>query len=137
MTSSKSGFEEIPHTADWAVRVWADSLPGLFVETARAMNSLAGVVPASSVEVTRTFEIKGEDMETLLIGFLSELIYSAEQEKMFFDEFEIQMDKSGLNVRMTGMPIGGMAKAIKAATYHDLHIIKTEEGYQVVIVFDV
>ena len=26
------GFEEIPHTADWSIRVWADDLAGLLAE---------------------------------------------------------------------------------------------------------
>ncbi len=26
MDTMESGFEELPHTADWAVRVWAGSL---------------------------------------------------------------------------------------------------------------
>ena len=39
----ESGFLELPHTADWAVRVWAADLPALFAAAANGMNSLAGV----------------------------------------------------------------------------------------------
>ncbi len=36
------GYEEIPHTADWSIRVWAEDLAGLLAESARGMNWLAG-----------------------------------------------------------------------------------------------
>src|SRR5512145_2314851 len=49
------GFEEIAHTADWSVRVWAPDLPSLFGEAARAMNSLAGTVIDTNPRVKRTF----------------------------------------------------------------------------------
>ena len=47
------GFEEISHTADWSARVWAQDLPSLFAESARAMNSLAGTVTAKGPRVKR------------------------------------------------------------------------------------
>jgi SHS2 domain-containing protein len=42
------GYEEIPHTADWSIRVWAEDMPGLLAESARGMNWLAGVKLAES-----------------------------------------------------------------------------------------
>ena len=47
------GFEEISHTADWSARIWAEDLPSLFVESARAMNSLSGTVAENAKKVAR------------------------------------------------------------------------------------
>ena len=65
------GFEEISHTADWALRVWADDLEGLFAEAARGMNALSGAQLAEGPKVKRTFEAEAPDAESLLVAFLS------------------------------------------------------------------
>lgn len=131
------GFEEISHTADWSVRVWADDLPSLFAESARTMNVLAGTVTAQSPRVGRTFESKEGDVESLLVAFLSELVYYQEQENLAFDTFEIQMNDAHISVNMEGAEITSVDKAIKAVTYHNLRIEETGRGYEVTIVFDV
>jgi len=131
------GFEEIPHTADWSVRVWADDLPSLFAESARAMNRLARVETGSNPRVKRAFESEGSDAESLLVAFLSELVYYNEQENLAFDQFELQVEGQKLMADMEGTEITSVDKAIKAVTYHGLKIEKTELGVEVTIVFDV
>lgn len=131
------GYEEISHTADWSVRVWAEDLPLLFAESARAMNQLAGVETSPGPRVRRTFESIGPDAESLLVAFLSELVYYQEQENLAFDLFESQVDGQKLKVDMEGGEIVTVDKAIKAVTYHGLKIERTEHGFEVTIVFDV
>ena len=131
------GFEELPHTADWSLRVWAKSLPALFAEAARGMYALSGANQAEGPKVKRTFEAEATDAESLLVAFLSELVYAVEQEHLIFDEFDIQVKGIKLKVEMSGAPILSLAKAIKAVTYHNLQIQQTARGYEVEIVFDV
>ncbi|HET9591240.1 MAG TPA: archease [Anaerolineales bacterium] len=131
------GFEEISHTADWSVRVWAQDLPSLFAESARAMNALAGTLTASGRRVTRTFESDGPDAESLLVAFLSELVYYQEQENLAFDTFDIRISDWHVSVEMNGTQITSVDKAIKAVTYHNLKIEESSRGYEAVIVFDV
>jgi SHS2 domain-containing protein len=131
------GFEEIAHTADWSVRVWAEDLAALFAESARAMNSLAGVETGPSLRVKRTFESEGMDAESLLVVFLSELVYYQEQENLAFDLFELQVETQKLKVAMEGGEIVTVDKAIKAVTYHNLKVEQTERGFEATLVFDV
>ena len=131
------GFEEISHTADWSVRVWAQDLPSLFAEAARAMNSLSGTLTGNSRRVERTFESEAPDSESLLVAFLSELVYYQEQENLAFDKFELEVKSKKLTVEMEGAQIISLDKAIKAVTYHDLRIEKTDQGVETTIVFDV
>jgi SHS2 domain-containing protein len=130
------GFEEISHTADWSVRVWAQDLPSLFAEAGRAMNALAGTKTAGS-HLKRMFESEGPDAESLLVAFLSELVYYQEQENLAFDTFEVQVEDQRLRVEMEGAQIASLDKAIKAATYHNMKIEETIRGVEVEIVFDV
>ena len=130
-------FEELPHTADWALRAWAGNLPLLFAETARGMNALSGAQPAPGPRISRTFEAEALDMESLLVMFLSELVYAAEQEDLVFDAFEIELKGNELKVSMSGAPLLTLNKSIKAVTYHNLEIRNTVRGFELEIVFDV
>jgi SHS2 domain-containing protein len=137
MVTPSSGFEELPHTADWALRVWAPSLPDLFVQAARGKNFLAGALPAPGARHSRIFAAKAPDVESLLVLFLSELVFLAEQEHLVFDAFEISLHGLELNANMSGAPILSLNKPIKAVTYHNLQIRTTPTGFEVEIVFDV
>lgn len=131
------GFEEIPHTADWSVRVWAQDLPSLFIESARAMNALAKILLINSPRLKLGFQTQGPDIESLLVAFLSELIYYQEQENSAFDTFDVRITDQMLKVEMEGAQIKSVDKAIKAATYHNLKIERTARGFETTIVFDV
>jgi protein archease len=131
------GFEEISHTADWSVRVWAPDLRSLFAESARAMNALAGTVTGQSPRLQRAFRSEGTDVESLLVAFLSELVYYQEQENLAFDIFEIQLSDKQISVNMDGTEIISADKAIKAVTYHNLRVEQTLRGVETVLVFDV
>jgi SHS2 domain-containing protein len=135
-------FEELSHTADWCLRVWAKDLSQLFVESAKGMNALARTKLAKSPRVQRTLSTSAVDAESLLVSFLSELVFYAEQETLAFDKIELKIEAGKspaytLSAILIGAPILSMSKAIKAVTFHNLQIRQTERGYRVEIVFDV
>jgi SHS2 domain-containing protein len=69
-------FEEIEHTADWALRVRGQDLAGLFMNTARGMSRLLVQEPARSPrEVEKHFELEADDAESWLVTWLNELAY--------------------------------------------------------------
>ena len=139
------GFEEISHTADWSARVWARDLPSLFTEAARAMNALSGTVVGQGPRRRQIFECEAPDVESLLVAFLSELVYYQEQEDLAFDKFALQVEEPALSpskggmlkVEMEGAQIASVDKAIKAVTYHNLSIERTARGFEATLVFDV
>lgn len=131
------GFEEIQHTADWSVRVWGDDLPQLFAESARAMNALSGLEIGPGPRVERPFAASGDDPESLLVSFLSELIYLQEQENLGFDTFEFGALADTMSLAMQGGRIQRIDKAIKAVTWHELKIAAGSRGLETTLVFDV
>lgn len=137
MKDSLQGFEEIEHTADWALRVWALDYAELFRQAAVGMNVLSDVKLDSGSRVEEHLEISAIDIESLLVSFLSELVYYGEQDDLGFDSFEITISDSTLRAKLSGAPIISQKKEIKAVTYHNLEVVATQTGYQVVIVFDV
>lgn len=134
-------YEELQHTADWALRVWAADLPSLFAEAAEGMNALSGARPAPGPAARRTLDLSAPDAEALLVAFLSELVFAAEQERILFKSFQVRTLEGAegweLKVEMDGAPLAAVNKIIKAVTYHNLHIRQTGRGYEVEIVFDV
>jgi len=131
-------IEEIDHTADWAIRVSARDLPALFVAAARGMFSL--LTDLSQVAADQAFEIdlQAIDVETLLIDWLNELLYRAEEDGLVFTEFAVhELTGSRLRATARGGRPAELFKVIKAATFNNLSIKHSTDGLEAEIVFDV
>jgi SHS2 domain-containing protein len=131
-------FQEIDHTADWALRVWAPSLEALFVDAAAGMYALSGARPADAPPERRRIAVSAEDTESLLVAWLQELLYFTESEGVTFSQFQIEALTPGtLRAEARGTAGARLDKAIKAVTYHNLKIEQTPRGFEVTLVFDV
>lgn len=133
------GFEEVEHTADWALRIRGATLKELLINAARGMNSLL-VSPHAPIrtEIEEHIELEAGDAESLLVDWLSELAYWAEVEGIIFGEFNIyRITPTHLKAVVRGGYAPNLQKHIKAVTYHNLHIIETNEGLEATVVFDV
>ena len=132
-----AGFCEIEHTADWELHIWAPDLTSLLEQAARGMYALSHTRLAAGPRITRQFEIPFTDRESLLVDFLSELLFFGEDEEIAFDEYQLDFNGISLQVRAGGAPIEDQSREIKAVTYHQMEVRKTERGLEVNIVFDV
>ena len=131
-------FEEISHTADWSIRVWAEDLAGLLTESARGMYKLSHAEQGEGAKTKRELSLEAVDAESLLVEFLEELLYLSESEGLIFDQFDIlEIKETKLNAMMEGRALRLQEKEIKAVTFHNLAIRESERGLEVEIVFDV
>jgi SHS2 domain-containing protein len=131
------GFTEIEHTADWALKVWAPELPKLFALAAQGMYWLTETTLQPGPRQVRMIEVDGVDDESLLVSFLSELLFLSETQALAFDGFDISIQDLRLSAQIRGGPVAGQRKEIKAVTYHNLTIDPTPRGFETTIVFDV
>jgi len=131
------GYREISHTADWELEVWAPDLVSLLEHAARGMYHLTDLKLSLHPRLARKLEIRIGEPETLLIDFLTELIYLIESERIAFDQFNLEINGDLLIALLSGFRIESVAKEIKAATYHNLEIRETGDGLVANIVFDV
>lgn len=134
---SSSGFREIAHTADWELEVWAPDLIALLSQAARGMYQLAGIKLISKPRVSRYITLQMKDPETMLVDFLNELLYLSDSENLGFDHFDLLFRNDHLIAEVNGAKIASIEKEIKAATYHNLIINQTGQGFITKIVFDV
>jgi len=139
MSNAPADFEEIEHTADWALRVRGAGLRELLSHAARGMSSL--LVPdleTVPTDVQRQVELDTLDAESLLVEWLGELAYWAESELLIFREYDLtEVSPTHLRAILRGGRVPGLQKHIKAVTYHNLKIVATEDGLETTIVFDV
>jgi SHS2 domain-containing protein len=139
---TESDFQEIEHTADWALRVRGESHAALFAAAARGMFSL--LTDLSLVNETKRvqLELESVDLETLLIDWLNELLYRSEEDGVVFTQFTIHAlgiapDAAQLVATARGGVPAVLDKTIKAATFSSLRIEREASGYRAEIVFDV
>lgn len=137
MNAAVKGFREIEHTADWELEVWGPSLPDLFEQAARGMYQLCGAKIDFTTRCEQALSLRAEDPESLLVLFLSELLFLGETDGTAFDGFELSEESGSLNAHLTGGRLVSLEKEIKAVTYHSLQIEHTCQGFRVRIVFDV
>jgi SHS2 domain-containing protein len=131
-------FEEIEHTADWALRVRGQNLTDLFRNAALGMLSLLDIEPVPGNTESRSFELTAEDSETLLVAWLEELLFPLEVENAAVVDFQVKvLQKVQLKATIELKKIASIKKEIKAVTFNELDIRAIETGYETIIVFDV
>jgi SHS2 domain-containing protein len=135
--NSKSGYLELAHTADWALKVWAPDLVRLFIEAAAGMYMLMEVQLENESRSSVPLDLQAFDDESLLVAFLGELLYLGEEQRLAFDEFDIALIDDRLVGMLHGARVRSQRKEIKAVTYHELQIERSDNRLEVVVVFDV
>ena len=133
------GFEEVEHTADNALRIFGIDMKELLISAAEGMTRLmAADMSKVSAETEKSIAIEAIDAEGLLVEWLSELAFWAETEMLVFKKFRIhQITAWRLQAKIIGGRISKLEKHVKAVTYHNLEIIKTSQGLEATVVFDV
>jgi SHS2 domain-containing protein len=134
-----ANYSIIDHTADWALRIQAHDIKELLITAALGMNDLlADDISVISLEINKRIEITAIDKESLLVEWLSELAYWAEMESIIFCKFIVDsISETHISANAIGGQVKELQKHIKAVTYHDLKIIKTDKGIEATVVFDV
>jgi len=134
----KIPFEELEHPSDWKIRVWGTDYADLFRNAALAMYALMGRIRKTGPEVERRLAVEGMDYPSLLVAWLSELLfYSEVNGEIFTDVTFHTLSPHRLEASVRGFVGTAEANKIKAVTYHDLEIREGENGLEATVVFDV
>jgi len=136
--TNHESFEEIPHTADAALRVWGKDLTELFVNAARGLAWLMADPDTVQPEKEVALDLSAPDAETLLVTWLGELIYLNERDGVVFTEFDLEeVTPTHLRGTARGGRPGEFRRFVKAATFSGLVIRPTDRGLETTITFDV
>lgn len=135
-------YEEIPHTADIALRIQGKDLKELFINAAYGMFDIIADLEGLKQSVSIDVNLKAPSKEELLVSWLDELLYNFYTKGIIFFDFDItRITDDTLTAKACGRHLGEnknrLKREIKAATFHDLNIADTPGGLSVDIVFDV
>ena len=133
-------IEELGHTSEIGLLVRADAPEQLFACTANAMFGLLRVPPNQArPAIHHHVTITSIDGESLMVDWLSELLYLHETSGALFTDYTIlRWTATHLEADVSGYPpLEPPAVHIKAVTYHQLLIQANAEGWTAQVYFDI
>jgi SHS2 domain-containing protein len=138
MQMTSVNYEEVDHTADWALRVRGRNLAQLLASAAQGMLELVGATPRAGETSRRKVRLEAADREALLVTWLEELLFPMELHGITYTAIDVQAaDDTSLVAEVVEAPSAPLRKHIKAVTYHNLKIDETADGLEATLVFDV
>ena len=135
-------YEVFEHTADVGIHAFGHTLPELFIHAAQGMESLVVAPEQIGESVSREIAVEGHDIVSLLVAWLNELVFLFDTEYLLFRTFEIHaFTETSLHGRASGEPYDAqrheLSSAIKAVTWHEAAVERTEDGYKARVIFDI
>jgi Uncharacterized conserved protein len=133
-------FKEIPHTADVKIQARAPTIEALFGDACAALMQVMYGDDRHGGTL-RECDITGEDRESLLCDFLSEVLYLSEVDGLVFSRADVRFDGMHLHAILEGEPFDSArhnkGTEVKGISYSGLTIGHDAKGYMLEIVFDV
>jgi len=135
-------FRILEHTADIGFEAFGVTREEVFANAARALMHL--IVDQDSIAAREEVHIQvdGFDSVSLLVNWLSEILYLHDAEGWLFRDFEVRrLDDRSLASVATGEKFDRarhQAKLlVKAITYHQLALEKTARGWRAQVYVDI
>ncbi len=134
-------YRQLPHPADLVLRLWGASLPELFENAGRALSATLTDRRYLRRRQTREVSLASSDQEALLVDWLNHLLYLFDIDGFLGRDFQVvSLTTERLEARVQGdifdpnrHPEG---TAVKAATFHQLAVVRKDDGWQATVVLD-
>jgi SHS2 domain-containing protein len=135
-------FELLDHPADIGFRASGASLETLFANCAQALIYI--ILDPSNIQSVQRVSLSadGGDYESLLVNWLNEVLYYVDGKRIAFSAFDIsQLSETHIECVATGeardLQRHPPKLAVKAVTYHQLKVQRTENGWIAEVYVDV
>ncbi|MDR3677389.1 MAG: archease [Acidobacteriota bacterium] len=135
-------FRILEHTADVGFEAFGSTREETFANAARALFNLIVDLDVIETHDEVTLHIQGPDPESLLVNWLSELLYLHDAENWLFRDFEIQhLQDDSMSALARGEKFHRarhQAKLlVKAITYHQLALEESPQGWRAQVYVDI
>ena len=131
-------FEILEHVTDLKIKTFGIDKKELF------LNAMIGMYEGAKYEgqdgkIEKEVKVFSSDLASLLVDFLSELLYLTETNKEIYEQIQFQkFDDKGMEGILIGRKLKRMGVLIKGVTYHDLEIHKRKDGiWEATVLFDI
>ncbi len=135
-------YSILEHPADLGIEARGKTLSGAFEEAALGLSSIIVDLDSVGAINDRTLAVDAEDAESLLVRWLSELLYLYDGEGFLTREVDIQrFSRTRLRANLRGDTyVEGKHRTmldVKGVTYHQLQIQKVPDGWYVRVYLDI
>jgi SHS2 domain-containing protein len=133
------------HTGDVGVSVWANSIDGVFAAAVTALVDAVTDSTAVQARETVTLSCRAPQLDLLLHAFLSDILFHLDARRLLPCDAVVSITRDGgqwlLQARVAGERVDpdrhAIKLAIKAVTYHLLHVDQVDGVWQATLVFDI
>lgn len=143
---TKKRFRFLEHTADAYVEAYGASLEEAFENAAAAMTDVMTELEKVEAKTEESFVVEAQDEPALLYSWLEELLLEFELKDKLYSRFEvscIEETSEGFRLRAKAWgekydPERHLSKVgIKAATYHQMEILKEPKSVTLRFILDI
>ncbi len=134
----------LAHTADVGFALEAENLEGLFQAALEGLLEVMFQNPPRRGKRRRTVVLEAEDLETLLVRYLNELIYLIQTKGFVPAKARVRIfpQEGGFRLEATllGEPFQegfGFQGEVKSATYHGLSVVREGGVWKAQVILDV
>ncbi|OGS40407.1 MAG: archease [Euryarchaeota archaeon RBG_13_31_8] len=135
-------YELIDHTADVGIKAYGKTLSEAFENAAKAMFDI--ITDNSEIENIGqyTIELEADNLEQLLVDWLSELLFLNSANNIVFGFFKVEINEktNKLSAKVFGEKFDiskhKIGTEIKAVTYHMLEV-NNKKPFHVQVLFDI
>lgn len=133
-------YEILEHKADLKIRAFGKTKEELFENAMVGMFDGAKYQKNLKSQISKVkIKVKSIDLPSLLVDFLSEVLYLSETKKEVYQKIKFKkISENEIEAELIGKELKRMGVNIKAVTYHGLEIKKRKDGkWEATILFDV
>jgi SHS2 domain-containing protein len=135
-------YKEFEHTADIGVEIYGTTPDELFLNAGYAFFNTIAEVSTILPQIERSVCLSGDDIESLFMNWLRELLYLFSVHQEIYAEFEIQsFQPTQLEIKMRGEAFDvekhHFNTEIKAVTYHQFSVVNEDNLWKARVIFDV
>lgn len=130
----------LEHTADVKFRAEGSSVEEMFSSAADALNETIRGEIIILENVEKSFEVRGNDLNELLYGFLEEFLVLLDSENFLVSRIkEIKIDGLVLGCVVFGDDAENykFTNDVKAVTYSEMYVRTSDKGWECQVVLDV
>jgi SHS2 domain-containing protein len=134
-------FSVLDHTADIGLVIYGKDLASLFEHAGEGFFYLITDLKTVRPRIEKRVILRGESLDRLMVDWLSELLYLHDVEHLLFKEFRVEsVGEEGLKAVAKGEPfqdgVHVIKTGVKAVTYHQIRVEKSNGGWRARVIFD-
>ena len=134
-------FRFLNHTGDLAIEIYGQSLRNIFENAGQALFHVITDPSKVQEKVEKGITLAYDDLETLMVDWLGELLYLHDVEGLLFRRFEVRgMEDGRFEVKAWGESFQEgrhvIRTEVKAVTFHHLEIKQQQGRWRARVVLD-